>query len=76
MIWSVNDKISQQSDTLVLLIFYDIKRYDIRGRKYLETADKFYMCDVGMRYVILESRNMDYGRVYEKIVYRTSSQRL
>lgn len=49
-------------------IFYDIKRYDIRGRKYLETADKFYMCDVGMRYVILGSRNMDYGRVYENIV--------
>lgn len=49
-------------------IFYDIKRYDIRGRKYLETADKFYMCDAGMRYAILGSRNMDYGRVYENIV--------
>jgi predicted AAA+ superfamily ATPase len=49
-------------------VFYDIKRYDIRGRKYLETADKYYMCDVGMRYAVLGSRNLDYGRVYENIM--------
>lgn len=49
-------------------IFYDIKRYDIRGKKYLETCDKFYMCDTGMRYAILGSRNIDYGRAYENIV--------
>ena len=49
-------------------VFYDIKRYDIRGKKYLESSEKFYLCDSGIRYAILGIRNMDYGSVYENIV--------
>lgn len=49
-------------------IFYDIKRYEIRGGKYLNSLDKFYLCDTGIRYAILGKRNMDYGRAYENIV--------
>lgn len=41
---------------------------EFRGRKYLESSEKFYLCDSGIRYAILGSRNMDYGRVYENIV--------
>lgn len=49
-------------------VFYDIKRYDIRGKKYMESTEKFYLSDVGMRYAILGTRNMDFGRVYENMV--------
>ena len=48
--------------------FYDIKRYDIRGKKYLENLKKCYLCDCDIRYAILNTRNMDYRRVYENIV--------
>lgn len=49
-------------------MFYKIKRYDIQGKKYLETNEKYYLVDSSLRYAILGTRNMNYGRVYENIV--------
>lgn len=49
-------------------LFYKIKRYDLAGRKYLTSSDKYYLCDHSLKYAALGIRNMDYGRVYENIV--------
>ncbi len=37
-------------------MFYKVKRYDIRGKKYLETSDKYYLNDLGFRYAILSEQ--------------------
>lgn len=50
-------------------VFYKVDRYDIRGRKYLESLNKYYLADTGIRYAMLGRRNMDWGRMYENIVF-------
>lgn len=50
-------------------ILYRANRYDVKGKQYLMTGQKYYLCDMGLRYYLLGSRNMDMGHILENIVY-------
>ena len=50
-------------------IIYQAKRYDIKGKQYLKTLDKFYVVDIGLRYMLIGKRGMDAGHVLENVVY-------
>lgn len=50
-------------------VFYKVKRFDIKGKKYLATEQKYYLVDHTIKYAILGTKNQDLGRMLENIVY-------
>ena len=49
-------------------LFYPIQRYDIKGKKYLESNKKYYLSDLSFRFAEIGTKNADYGHLYENIV--------
>ena len=50
-------------------VIYQAKRYNIKGKQYLKTLEKYYVVDIGMRTMLLGSRAMDVGHVLENVIY-------
>jgi predicted AAA+ superfamily ATPase len=51
------------------LIVYQAKRYDVKGKQYLKTLEKYYTVDIGLRYMLLGRRDADIGHILENVVY-------
>ncbi len=49
--------------------FYDIKRFDIKGKEYLRTLGKYYIVDIGLRNYLLGFRDRDRGHAIENVVF-------
>ena len=45
------------------VIFYQANRYNIKGKEYLKTLEKYYIVDIGLRYSLLGSRSYDTGHI-------------
>ena len=50
-------------------VFNKVPRFDVKGKQYLQSGEKYYATDVTMRYALLGRRNIDAGHMLENIVY-------
>ena len=51
------------------LLFYEARRYNIKGKKLLTSMNKYYVCDVAMRSLLVRTQDSDIGHILENIVY-------
>ncbi|MEI8128206.1 MAG: ATP-binding protein [bacterium] len=63
---TVENYLSALTDSFIL---YKAGRYDVKGKQYLQTNEKYYIIDIGLRYFLLGSKKADMGRILENIVY-------
>jgi len=50
-------------------ILYRAKRYNIKGKQYLKTLEKYYVVDIGLRYMLLGTRGTEVGHILENVIY-------
>ena len=57
------------SALLESFIIYKAERYDIKGKQFLKTQDKYYVVDIGLRHHLLGGQGQDVGHILENVVY-------
>ena len=50
-------------------VVYEANRYDVKGKQHLKSLEKYYVVDIGLRKLLLGSKNSDIGHTLENIVY-------
>ena len=50
-------------------ILNKVTRFDIKGKQHLKVGEKYYLTDIGLRYMLLGSKNTDYGHILENIIF-------
>ena len=50
-------------------VLYKVGRYDVKGKQYLKSLEKYYLVDIGLRRMLLGDKNTDIGHILENIVY-------
>ena len=51
------------------LLFYEARRYNIRGKEFLSTMNKYYAADMGLRNMLVQGASSDVGHILENLVY-------
>ena len=50
-------------------LIHKVPRYDIKGKRLLETQEKYYLSDLGLRHAIIGYRDNDIAGILENVVY-------
>jgi len=69
---TVENYLSALTDCFIL---YQIGRFDVKGKQYLKTGDKYYVADIGLRYALLGTKKTDMGHILENVVYLELARR-
>lgn len=57
------------SALLASYIFYSVSRYDVKGKQYLKNGQKLYLCDMGLRNIIIGTKTGDLGHILENVIF-------
>lgn len=63
---TVENYISGLTEAFVL---YKAGRYDVKGKQYLKSLEKYYLVDISLRRLLLGDKNIDIGHILENIIY-------